>query len=182
MHVKAKQVAFLGLLVAFAIILIVFASVIETNTLFLLAAGAFLVGIAIREYGIMMGTGFFLACVILGFFLSPNKLYVLTYAGLSFYILGREAIYLFLWKKKNNVNQVVYFFCRFLLFNIIYIPTILLFPQLLYAGTIKTSWIVGALLVGQLAWLVYDKAYEYFQSTVWGRFRKRIGFYKDSFM
>jgi len=82
MHVKAKQVAILGLLVAFAILLIVFASVIETNTLFLLAAGAFLVGIAIREYGIMMGTGFFLACVILGFFLSPNSFYVLTYGGL----------------------------------------------------------------------------------------------------
>lgn len=59
MHVKAKQVAFLGLLAAIVSLFIILASIIESNTLFLLAAAAFLSGVAIREFGLRLGIGFF---------------------------------------------------------------------------------------------------------------------------
>ena len=49
MHVKAKQIAFGGLLLAVTVVCMALGSVIETNTLFLLAAAAFFVGIVIRE-------------------------------------------------------------------------------------------------------------------------------------
>lgn len=51
MHVKAKQIAFGGLLLAVTVVCMALGSVIETNTLFLLAAAAFFVGIVIREFG-----------------------------------------------------------------------------------------------------------------------------------
>ena len=69
-------------------------SVIETNTLFLLAAASFFVGVVFREFGQMTGLAFYLSAVLLGFLLAPNKLYVITFAGMGFYIWGRE----FIWK------------------------------------------------------------------------------------
>ena len=51
MHVKAKTMAFSGLLLALTVIFMVLGSVIETSTLFLLAAASFFVGIIIREFG-----------------------------------------------------------------------------------------------------------------------------------
>ena len=56
MHVKAKQMAFGGLLLAVTVVCMALGSVIETNTLFLLAAAAFFVGIVIREFGLLSGS------------------------------------------------------------------------------------------------------------------------------
>ena len=46
------------------------------------------------EFGQMTGLAFYLSAVLLGFLLAPNKLYVITFAGMGFYIWGRE----FIWK------------------------------------------------------------------------------------
>lgn len=51
MHVTARRVALCGLLLAFSVICMVLGSVFETNTLFLLAAASYFVGIVIREFG-----------------------------------------------------------------------------------------------------------------------------------
>ena len=61
MHVGAKKMAFSGLILALAVILIVLSGVLEINTLFLLAAAAFLVGVIIREFSLKYGTAFFLS-------------------------------------------------------------------------------------------------------------------------
>ena len=45
MYVKAKKTAIAGLMLAFTMICIAMGSVIETNTLFLLAAASYFVGI-----------------------------------------------------------------------------------------------------------------------------------------
>lgn len=174
MHVKAKQVAFLGLLAAMACVLIIFASLIESNTLFLLAAAAYLVGIAIREFGILLGTGYFVACVLLGLLLSPNKLYVLTYIGLSLYIVIIEAIYLLLFHR-DKYQKILFIITKLIVFNILYIPVLIFFPQLLFSGGIGEKLVLILIVAGQLGWLIYDKAYEYFQTMVWGKFRNRVG-------
>ena len=77
-------------------------SVIETNTLFLLAAAAFFVGIVIREFGLRTGAAFYLAAILLGFLVTPNKFYVITFAAMGFYILGIEAVRIFLAKKTTD--------------------------------------------------------------------------------
>jgi hypothetical protein len=175
MHVKAKQVAFLGVLAAIVSLFNIFASLFETNTLFLLAASAYVVGIAIREFGLRIGFGFFIACILLGFLLSPNKLYVLTYAGLSLYIVWNEASYWFLSKTRFHKYKALLFFAKLSFFNLLYIPVLLLFPHILFARTISTPVIVSLLIVGQIGWFIYDKAYDYFQDKIWGKLRNKIG-------
>ena len=55
MHVKAKTLAFGGLLLALTVVFMALGSVIETSTLFLLAAGSFFAGIVIREFELRIG-------------------------------------------------------------------------------------------------------------------------------
>jgi hypothetical protein len=95
MHVNAKRIAFLGLLLAFDILLITLGSIIEMNTLFFLAGASFCVGIAIRENGLRLGFGFFLGSILLSFILSPNKFYCITYGAMSCYLYLRE----YAWEK-----------------------------------------------------------------------------------
>ena len=52
MHVKAKTMAFGGLLLALTVVFMALGSIIETSTLFLLAAASFFVGIVVREFGL----------------------------------------------------------------------------------------------------------------------------------
>lgn len=175
MHVKAKQMAFLGLLAAFVSLLVVFASVLESNTFFLLAAGAYCTGIAIREFGLRLGTGFSIACMLLGLILSPNKIYALTFAGLSFYIVFFEGAHLFFARARFEAHRrVLFFISKLLVFNLLYIPMLLLFPKVIFAGSISTTVLFSLLATGQIGWLIYDKAYPYFQIMVWGKLRGKI--------
>lgn len=176
MHVKAKQVAFLGLLAAIVSLCLIFSSVFEANTLFLLAAAAYLVGIAIREFGLRIGFGFFVACIMLGFLVAPNKLYVLTYTGFSAYIIWNEAIYHFLsMKSSQKYKKIIFFFAKLIFFNLLFIPVLFLFTPILFTQIFSTPILFGIFLGGQIGWLVYDKAYEYFQIMVWGKLRRKIG-------
>ena len=78
MHVKAKSMAFGGLLLALSVVCMALGSVIETNTLFLLAAASYFVGIVIREYGIKMGAAFYLADVPVHIHMPCHKSIYLT--------------------------------------------------------------------------------------------------------
>mgnify|MGYP000717296181 CR=1 FL=1 len=106
MHVKAKQMAFGGLILAVTVVCMALGSVIETNTLFLLAAAAFFVGIVIREFGLRTGAAFYLAAILLGFLVTPNKFYVITFAAMGFYILGIEAVWIFLAKRPQMGHRM----------------------------------------------------------------------------
>ena len=123
MHVKAKTVALGGLLLALTIVFMALGSFIETSTLFLLAAASFFVGIVIREFGLGAGGAFYLAAVLLGFFVAPNKFYVLTLAAMGFYILGIEAVWRWLAKRHEmNKRHLVFWIAKYVVFNIVYIP------------------------------------------------------------
>ena len=100
MSLDAKKIALGGLLLAFTEICIYLGSIIESNTLFLLAAASFLVGVMIRETGMKMGIGFCFAGICLGMLLAPNKFHVISYAGMGIYILIRE----FIWEKLGNIS------------------------------------------------------------------------------
>ena len=66
MHVNGKKTAVSGLLMAVSVLLIILSGLIETNTLFLLAAAAFCTGIIVREYDWKTGTAFFAGCLLIG--------------------------------------------------------------------------------------------------------------------
>lgn len=175
MHVSAKKMAFSGLLLALTEILIVLSGILDFNTLFLLAAAAFLVGVTIREFHMKYGIAFYIAAVLLSFLIAPNKLYCITFSFMALYVLLTEAAFIFIGRLKTNINRsVIFWTAKFVIFNVIYIPVLFAFPKLLFAGELSSAFIIGALIAGQVVLVIYDKAYDYFQAVIWNKFRRYL--------
>ncbi len=79
MLLKSKDVAYLGVLLGLNQLFIILSSVIETNTIILMAAAALIVGAVVVEFGGKTGIVFYIASCILGFFLTFNKVEIITY-------------------------------------------------------------------------------------------------------
>ncbi len=173
MSVNAKKLAFLSLLLSFDVLLIILSGILEFNTLFLLAAASFCVGIAIRESSKQLGFGFYLGSILLSLLLAPNKLYCITYAAMGLYIVVIE----FAFDKLIRIRDIRYrrkdfWLIKYIVFNLMLIPMLLLMPKLIYEGDLNLR-ILGVLCsAAQILLFIYDKAYEYFQSTVWNKIRK----------
>lgn len=175
MHVGAKRMATAGLLVAFTIVMLVLSSVIETNTLFLLAAASFCVGIAVREWGMRFGLGFLIASVVLNLFMAPNKLYCITFAGMGFYLWISEV----LWEriasaKEMRYRSAVLWLGKYLIFNLMYVPMLLWMPQLIFTGKMNGLAALLLFLAGQPVLFIYDRAHQYFQGCIWGKLRTKL--------
>ena len=175
MLLNSKKLAFMGLMLAFDIILIVLSGTLEFNTLFLLAGASFCIGIAIRESNIRIGLGFYIASLLLGFLLAPNKLYCVTYAAFGLYLLIIE----FTYDKLIIIGDIkkrkrLFWILKYTIFNCMFLPMLYLLPKLFYRGELSPVLIAGMLLGGQAILYIYDKAYLYFQTHIWGRFRGRL--------
>lgn len=175
MHLNAKKMAFGGLLLALTLVCMVLGSVIESNTLFLLAAASYFVGIIIREAGMRTGFAFYLAAVLLGFIVAPNKIYVISFAAMGFYILIVELAFTLLGKTSGSMNRrVLFWIVKYLIFNLMYIPLLLFFQTLLFSRTLPPLWLAGVIVAGQIGLWIYDRAYEYVQSHLWSKLRGRL--------
>lgn len=175
MHVNAKKMAFLGLLLALVVLLIILSGILEFNTLFLLAGASFGVGIAIREWGVRMGFGFYLAGILLGLILAPNKMYCITFGAFGFYIVLTEFIYEKLAGKKGKYSpKIILWVMKYIVFNLMFIPALLFMPNLIYQGKISNLLLAGLFVAGQVGILIFDKAYDYFEGNIWGKFRARL--------
>ena len=168
MHVKARTLAFGGLLLALG-------SIIETSTLFLLAAASYFVGIVVREFGLRAGAAFYIAAVLLGFITAPNKFYVLTFAAMGFYIWGIEAVWRWLEKRPQYRNRrMIFWISKYVIFNIVYIPIVIAFREMLFARAVSDTMMIIVVLGGQIALFIYDRAYDYVQAHLWGKLRGRM--------
>ncbi len=176
MLLNAKKLSFLGLLLACAVILVILGGILEFNTLFLLAGASFSVGIAIRECGLRIGFGFYIASILLSFMLAPNKLYCITFAAMGFYLVMAEFAFnkLIFVKWNTNKRKLFLWIIKFITFNIMYIPIMIFLPKVFYQGQLNNGLLAVFFLGGQVALLIYDKAYDYFQRFVWGRIRGKL--------
>lgn len=175
MLLTAKKLAFLGLLLAFDVLLIILSQILEFNTLFLLAAASFCVGIAIRESNIRIGFGFYIAGLLLGVILSPNKLYCITYAAMGLYVLVSEFLYdKMIYIKKVSSRVKLLWLAKYILFNLMYIPMLMFMPRLIYSGQLDSTLIALLIIGGQAALYIYDRAYGYFQKVIWGKARRLL--------
>ena len=175
MHVKAKSMAFGGLLLALSVVCMALGSVIETNTLFLLAAASYFVGIVIREYGIKMGAAFYLADVLLGFLVAPNKFYVISFAAMGFYILAVEFAWGVLEKRPQiGKRHILFWIIKYIIFNVMYIPLVLIFQEILFSRKLPEMMLLIVVAAGQLGIWIYDRAYEYAQGHIWNKMRGRL--------
>lgn len=175
MHISTRKLAFLGLLTALTVLLIIFSGIFDFNTVFLLACASYCVGIAFRESGYRMAIGFYLASTFLGVLLAPNKLYCITFAAMGFYILSSEYAYDRLKGNKNNSSpKGLLWVIKYILFNLMYLPALIFLPKLFYAGNISSIMLVAFIITGQIALFVYDIAYRYFQGSIWEKVRHRL--------
>lgn len=176
MHVNAKTAAFGGLMLAFTEVCIVLGSIIETNTLFLLAAASYLVGIVIREMGMKAGTAFYFAGILLGILIAPNKFYVFSYAALGLYVLLIEVA----WNAVGKMSQefqnkkVLFWISKILIFNVIYVAIMLGGWDALFTKKMTWQVLLGFIAAGQIGFFIYDKAYEYVQGQIWTKMRGRL--------
>lgn len=173
MHVDSRKTAIGGITMALAVLCIVLSGILEFNTLFLLAAASFLTGINIREGGLAAGAAFYVGTVALGFLLAPNKWYCVTFAAMGFYIVCNEWLFSAAGRALRG-RKAILWLGKFLLFNVIYLPALFFFPRLLFPEGIQGIWLLGAVAAGQVFFLIYDRAYEYFLTILWERFRKKI--------
>lgn len=175
MHVRAKQIAVLGLFIAFNVLLLLLSSILEFNTLFLLAAASFMVGIAVREYGFKLAFAYYAANTFINFMTAPNKYYCFTLAAMGIYLLLTELFFvLFIKIKIVKLSRLLLIIIKCFIFNAFYIPMLLLAPKLIYSGQLNTGILIALLLGGQAVLVLYDMGYQYFMSRIWVRFRKYL--------
>ena len=167
MLIGAKKIAYSGLLAAISVILMFLSSVVETSSLFFIAAASFCVGIVIRMWKLAAGACFFLATTLLNLVLIPNKMYCITLAAMGLYILLTE----WLWKKiadaeRMNRRNLKFWIGKYVIFNLIYIPILWLMPNLLFAREVSGMIRIVFWAAGQVGIFIYDYAYRYFQKTM----------------
>ncbi len=155
MLLKSRDVAYLGVLLGLNQLFIILSSVIETNTLILLAGAALNVGIVIVEFGGRSGLLFYVASCILGFFLTFNKIELITYI----LFFGLYSIVKHIFEIKINSKTMLYV-AKFIYFNIdlaaMYFTVKLFMP-------FKPVW--WMILAAQALFLVYDYAFTVFISS-----------------
>ena len=175
MHVKAKTVALGGLLLALTVVFMALGSIIETSTLFLLAASFIFRGH--RNPGIRAESrrSFLSGCGSARIITAPNKFYVLTFAAMGFYIWGIEAVWRWLEKRPDmGRRHTVFWLSKYVIFNIMYIPIVFLFRDLLFPEAIPGAGMLAIVVGGQVGLFIYDRAYDYVQVHMWGKIRGRV--------
>ena len=161
MHVNVKKLVYAGLCLAISMALILLEGVFGMSTLFLLSLSGFFAGIVIRE------SGFKIAAVIAG-----KGFYMVV----EIYIFSREGIWELLAKgtiKDVKKTNLIYVLSKLIVFNILTVPMVLIFPQLLLPN-VNIKWMLIAIVLLQPAWFIGDKAYDAFQTGIWNRIRSLI--------
>lgn len=152
MLLKSKDIAYLGVLLGLNQLFIVLSSVIETNTIILFAAAALIVGVVVVEFGGKSAAVFYMASCILGFFLTFNKIELITYA----LFFGLFSIVKHVLEVKI-VNKYVLYIAKLVYFNIallsMYVVVKLFIPLEIQ------WWMIAA---AQVLFAVYDYAFTIF--------------------
>ena len=61
-----------------------------------------------------------------------------------------------------------------MIFNIIYLPIVFIFRDMLFAQAVSGPIMAGVVIGGQIALFIYDRAYDYAQGHIWNKIRGRI--------
>jgi len=152
MLLKSRDIAYLGVLLGLNQLFIILSSIIETNTVILFSGAALMVGVIIVDFGGKAGILFYLASSLLGFFLTFNKVEIITY--IIFFGMYSLVKYLIEIKIDNILVQIL---MKYIYFNIslfiIYIAVKIFIP-------LKLAW--WMLLGIQIIFFIYDYAFTQF--------------------
>lgn len=164
MLLKSKNIAYLGVLLGLNQLFIILSSVIETNTIILMAAAALMIGVVIVEFGSLSGILFYTASCILGFFLSLNKVEIITY--ILFFGLYSIVKHLVEYK---IFNKIISYAIKIVFFNISLLILYFVVNQFI---VLKLFWwmVLGA----EFLFLIYDYAFTVFINYYINNIRSKI--------
>ncbi len=178
MHLKSREIAFAGLMMALGVVLILLGGYIGTATLFFLAASAFLAGVMERNFSLGMGALYLAGAGLLGFFLSPRKLHVATFAAMGIYVLVAEWFEKRCFSDKKPISPVLAWAVKFLVYQFLLAVALGAMEGLMGIDQILTGGIFDSLsqksgvlsylvliLMAEILWLVFDRAYLFFRRT-----------------
>lgn len=164
MLLKSKDVAYLGVLLGLNQLFIILSSVIETNTIILMAAAALLVGVVIVEFGGKAGVLFFVASCLLGFVLTFNKVEIITYiCFFGLYSIVKYYIEIKILNKYLSYGLKIAFFNFSLLLMYIIVR--------LFISFLLTWWMI---LAAQVLFIIYDYAFTMFINVYMNSIRPKL--------
>ena len=183
LHLKSKQVAWCGVIMAIAVILQICAGVIETSSFFLLALASFLAGCVERKFDIKTAAVFCSGAVVLGVILAPQKLYCFTYAGFCVYVLAAEYFRGKNGSIKNSdkaekiMNNIkIQYIIKGIIHHVLLIAAVFVSVKISGLEIIFSADFIekikhmpvfavvfAAVIAAELLWFIFDRAYIFFQ-------------------
>ncbi len=169
---------------ALGVVLVTLGGYFEGSTLFFLAAASFLAGAVWRNISLTASVSFIAGTTLLGVFLAPQKLYLATFFAFCIYILAaeyfeqrRERKPLYAAGAVWAVKAVLYhgLLAVFLVATKIFFGFENLFSGRIFAILGKNIWILAIVLLvaAEAFWLLFDRAYVFFQNRYGNFFRLR---------
>lgn len=182
MLLKSKEVAFTGIMMAIGVFLVTFGGYLESSTLFFLAAASFLTGVVWRCLSAKAALLFVIGTTVLGLLLAPQKLYLATFFAFCVYILVAECLEQRekgrsrkgIWAIKAVLYHALLGISLFLVIKFLGLEVLFdgrLFEQF---GKYRLILVVPVLLAAELLWILFDRAYFYFQERYAGVFRRLL--------
>lgn len=185
MLLKSKEIAFTGVMMALGVLLVTLGGYFEGSTLFFLAAGSFLTGVVFRSISLTAAFSFVAGTTFLGFILAPQKLYLATFLAFCIYVIvaeclekawgGERAVL-----KKSRVWVAKALLYHFLLGISIFLVQKFFGLEILFSKGVLSKFknqkillIILLFFSAELLWLVFDRAYFYFQGR-YGRMFQRL--------
>lgn len=178
LHIKTKETAWGGLLMALAVILVVLSGVIEASSMFLLAAAAFLAGIFQRRFKTRAASAFIAGTFLASLILAPQKLYCFTFAGFAVYVLVAEYL------RDRKISFVAGMFIKGLCYHILLVIALVMVKYFVgFDAIFQEGWVdklagmpllflAVAIAAAEILWIVFDRAYIFFQDrygSIFGR-------------
>lgn len=85
-----------------------------------------------------------------------------------------EAVHRRLVASRIQNRRAAFWIIKYIIFNILYIPAVLLLQELLFGRRMSGMMLVGIIAAGQIGIWLYDRAYEYVQRHIWSRMRGHL--------
>ena len=174
MLLKNREIAFLGIMMAFAVLLQTLGGYLESSTLFFLAAASFLSGIVERNFSLPVSAVFLAGSTLLGFFLAPQKAYIATFFMFSVYVIVAEYFEKKRFLQMENGKAVSEWLIKGIIYHVFLFLTLFLLYQFFGWQELKENKLVAMLwkqkilfIVAAVAgleafWLLFDRAYLFF--------------------
>jgi len=184
MLLKSKEIAFTGIMMALGVLLVTLGGYFEGSTLFFLAAASFLTGVVFRSISLTAALTFLAGTTFLGFILAPQKLYLATFLAFCVYVIAAECLET-VWGgqkaagKRGRIWAAKGLLYHFLLGISVFLVQKFFGLEILFSKSILSKFksykvLLAVLLVlaAELLWLVFDRAYFYFQGRYGRMFHK----------